>query len=119
MTLLTSIFVTNGTKVAKTLLVKLPQWYDRGWKCREKEDDKRTRQLIQVDYEDQNLGSDFYLAGGFNSLYTFLFLSVVYSGGLPLLYPITALYCLITYWVDKFLLVKLYKKPPNFDIELA
>jgi len=100
-------------------LVKLPQWYDRGWKCREKEDDKRTRKLIQVDYEDQNLGSDFYLAGGFNSLYTFLFLSVVYSGGLPLLYPITALYCLITYWVDKFLLVKLYKKPPNFDLELA
>jgi hypothetical protein len=35
------------------------------------------------------------------------------------MYPTVAAYCLLTYWTDKFLLIKFYKQPPNFSTKLA
>jgi hypothetical protein len=40
---------------------------------------------------------------------------MAYSGGLPVLYPIASIYFLVTYWMDKFLLINYYREPPNFD----
>jgi len=44
---------------------------------------------------------------------------MLFSAGIPLLYPITAAYCAVTYWVDKYLLTKFYKKPPNYNTRVA
>jgi len=44
---------------------------------------------------------------------------MIYSGGIPLLYPISALYFLVTYWVDKWMLIKFNRKPPNFSTRMA
>jgi hypothetical protein len=54
-----------------------------------------------------------------NTLLTYVFVTMLYSGGLPLLYPISAAYFGVTYWVDKYLLTKFYRKPPTYDTKLA
>ena len=48
-------------------------------------------------------------------------LSVVffYGGGMPILYPIGAVFFTVNYWMDKCLLLKCYKKPIKFDSLLA
>lgn len=55
----------------------------------------------------------------FTTVYTYVFLAIIFSTGLPILYPTVAAYCLVTYWVDKFLLIKFYKQPANYNTELA
>jgi hypothetical protein len=90
---------------------------DRGGCC--KNDDKKTGKYFQSDYEDANIGYEFFLPSQYSTLYTYTFLTMVYSGGLPLLYPTTAMYCFVTYWVDKYMLVNFHKQPPNYDIQLA
>jgi len=44
---------------------------------------------------------------------------MLFSAGIPLLYPITAAYLTVTYWVDKYLLTKFYRKPPNYNSRVA
>ena len=44
---------------------------------------------------------------------------MIYSGGLPLLYPLAALSFLAIYWSDKYLLLRSYRKPPLFDNKIA
>lgn len=54
-----------------------------------------------------------------NSLLTYVFVTLFFGGGLPLLYPISALYFGVTYWVDKYLLTKHYRKPPSYNTRIA
>jgi len=41
----------------------------------------------------------------------------MYAPGLPILFPLTALNFFIIYWIDKFLLLRFFKKPKNYDEE--
>ena len=44
-----------------------------------------------------------------------VFITVIFAGGLPILYPIAALYFLVTYWVDKYLLFKAQRHPAHYN----
>jgi len=74
---------------------------------------------VQAAYEDKNIGGEFQLNKRLNTLITYVFITMMFSGGMPLLYLISAVYCGATYWVDKYLLVTFYKKPPNLNSKLA
>ena len=50
---------------------------------------------------------------------TFVMVTLLYSGGMPLLYGIAAAAFSLQYWADKFLLLRHYEKPPAFDASLA
>jgi len=65
------------------------------------------------------LGPTFEIDYRYNSILTVVFVTMMYSGGLPVLYPIAALFFAITYWSDKYLLLKEYRRPPNFDSHLT
>jgi len=39
----------------------------------------------------------------------------MYSPGLPVLFLITAINFLIVYWIDKWLLLRFYRTPKNYD----
>lgn len=54
-----------------------------------------------------------------NSLLTYVLITLFFGAGLPLLYPISALYFGVTYWVDKYLLTKHYRKPPIYNTRIA
>jgi uncharacterized protein YacL len=44
---------------------------------------------------------------------------LMYSGGLPILYPIAFIFYLIFYWVYKILLLKFYQRTTKNDENLA
>lgn len=48
-----------------------------------------------------------------------IFIVMTFSGGLPILYPIGILCAFSTYWVDKWLFVKFYRRPPIYDCKMA
>lgn len=48
-----------------------------------------------------------------------IFMIIMYSSGLPLLNFVGAAYCLVSFWVDKFALLRYAKKPPQYDEQLV
>lgn len=50
---------------------------------------------------------------------TIVYMVMIYSAGMPILYPLAALTFFLTYWLDKYLLLRFYRKPPVFDSYLT
>jgi hypothetical protein len=44
-------------------------------------------------------------------------MTIIFGGGLPVLYPIAAAYFLVTYWIDKYLLYRAKRHPSNYNGE--
>jgi hypothetical protein len=53
------------------------------------------------------------------SLITVVLVTMMYGSGIPILYPISALFFFVTYWVDKILIFYYYRKPELLDHNLA
>ena len=47
-----------------------------------------------------------------------IFICILYCPGLPLLCISTLLFLVVQYWVDKYLILKHCRTPPNFDDQL-
>ena len=88
---------------------------DRNCSC----DERHTKKLTQEDYENINLGAEFMFEFRYSNMLTVLSVTFLYSGGMPILYPVAALFFFISYWVDKCLLLRCYRKPIKFDERLA
>ena len=43
---------------------------------------------------------------------------MTFSAGLPILYPIAFLYCFVTYWADKYLMLNFNRKTTAFNEEV-
>jgi hypothetical protein len=71
--------------------------WDRKCTCNK----KRTRQLLQEDYEAVNTGSEFEMDVRYSQFLTTLFMIFMYSSGIPILYPIAFIFFFLTYWFDK------------------
>ena len=89
--------------------------HDRKCTCNE----RKTRKLVQEDYENVNLGNEFALEFRYSRILTVLSITFLYSGGMPILYPVAAAGLFIAYWMDKCLLFNYYRKPIAFDKLLA
>ena len=75
--------------------------------------------MIQQDYEDINTGNEFMLEFRYSNMLIVLSLALFYSSGIPILYPMAAVFFFITYFTDKWLLLRYYRKPPKFNCYLA
>ena len=53
------------------------------------------------------------------NMLTVLAVAFLYSGGMPIMYPVAGLYFFITYWMDKCLLFNCYRRPVQYDNYLA
>lgn len=53
------------------------------------------------------------------NLLTVLFVTMMYGSGIPILYPISVIFFIATYWCDKLLIFNYYKKPELLDESLA
>ena len=85
--------------IAQVCITGLKRCYDRRCTC----DNKRTRKVIQTDYENVYMGPEFTLDSRYAQTLTVIFTIFMYSSGLPILYMIGFVYFLFTYWVDKIL----------------
>ena len=107
---ITLVFMSVSSPLSNlvfSVLGALGQCCDRGCSL----DSKRTRKLTQGDYEDANTGAEFMFEFRYSSLLVVLAVAFLYSGGLPVMYPVAATYFFLTYWMDKCLLFRCYKKP--------
>ena len=51
-------------------------------------------------------------------MFTFIFVCLAYSAGMPFMYPIGTVYFFVTYWFDKVCLMRFYQKTMVFNEEL-
>ena len=63
----------------------------------------------------QSVGPVFSLAEHHARAVSIVWMGFVLSAGVPLLLPLSALVLLVTYWVDKYALLRLYRLPPLYD----
>ena len=75
--------------------------------------------MSQKDYEDLYTGDDIYFEYRYSDMLTVLAVTFLYSGAMPIMYPVAAIFFFITYWIDKCLLLRRYKKPTKLDYNLA
>ena len=62
---------------------------------------RKTRKITQPDYEDINTGAEFLIEYRYSQILTTLFIVMMYSSGLPILYLIALLTYFFQYWFDK------------------
>ena len=88
---------------------------DRGCSCNA----RKTKKFLQSDYENINTGTDFLFEFRYSQVLTVVFVTFMYSSGLPILYPCAFLTFFISYWFDKLLILKFYKSPPKHTRDLS
>lgn len=97
--MIASIFTPHLASFASWFYYQLKAFYDRGFTC----DKRNTRKLVQEDYEKVYLGEEFLLEFRYAQLVNSIYICFMLSSGIPLLYFITFLTFLVTYWIDKYL----------------
>jgi hypothetical protein len=80
---------------------------------------KSTKQVTQQDYENKYTGAELQMDYKYANILVVTLLVMTYGSGIPIMYPIAALYFFATYWVDKSLIFYNYRKPLFFDEKLA
>jgi hypothetical protein len=93
--------------------IALRRLLDRSCTC----DKKRSKLMIQSDYEDLYMGPEFCLDYRLAQMIAFVWVTFMFAPGMPILFVISALNFFVMYWVDKFLLTRFYRTPKNFDAE--
>ena len=48
-----------------------------------------------------------------------VFITLMFCSGMPLLLPIACVTMALTYWVDKYAILRVYAKPPTMGSDLA
>jgi len=123
LTMLINIFSPHASKLLLPLINLLSRCLDRGCKLQILEDETdqttfRTKKVMQEDlntlYTGAQISSHYVYAQNF----TYLWVVLMYSTGMPLLYPFACIFYFVLYWVYKFLLLKYYERTNRFNEEL-
>jgi hypothetical protein len=71
--------------------------------------------LTQEDLNKKFVGPEFDFAFNYAQMLSTFFVTLTFSTGIPLLYPIAAANFIIFYFSEKYLFIYLYKIPPHFN----
>ena len=105
----------HAANISMQILFCTRRCWDRRCTC----DNRKTRKLIQSDYEAVNTGNEFMLEFRYSNILSVMAVIFMYSSAMPILYFFGVFFFFITYWIDKFLLFNYYKKPVMFDSYIA
>ena len=78
-----------------------------------------TRQTIQEEYEMQYRGAEFQIENRYAKLIAMLFIVMMYSAAIPILYPAGCILMIVSYWADKVLFLRHYRLPRRYGRKLA
>lgn len=78
-----------------------------------------TRQKTKKDFLNLYVGPEFDLGIRYSQTLATVLVVMIYSSGIPILYLTVFLFFLITYYVDKILVLRFYQKPPKIDIYIS
>lgn len=115
-TMFMNIFTPHFAELSDWALWKLKLIYDQGPDCC-----KRNRpSLLETKEEILELyvGPEFEIEIRYSSILNCIFVTLMFSSGIPVLYVFMFAYLLLNYWVDKFLLFKFFRKPPPVSVEI-
>lgn len=115
MTMLMNVFTPHVANAMWQFIYGVQRCCDRRCTCNK----KRTKQLLQEDYENINTGNIFMFEFRYSQVLTQVYVTMMYSAGIPLLYPVSMVSFLMTYWVDKYLFIRHYKNPPSYTMAMA
>jgi hypothetical protein len=80
---------------------------------------RHTKKKTRKEYIDLYTGPQFNIGMRYSQILTTIFAVLLYSSGIPLLYLCCFLFFLITYWIDKWLVLRLYRNPPHIDLYVS
>lgn len=124
MTLSINVISPYFSRLSWPCLKATQQLLDRGCKCHIKKNKKEgdievnTKKKIQSDLEALYTGPQIMSHYVYAQLYTYLWACLMYSSGMPILYPIGMMFFFILYWVYKGLLLNYYQKTSRFNEQL-
>ena len=116
-------YTTKGGDVARILFELAKRLWDRGLrssmnKAGEKEDIPNTQKLRQQELQDLYTGPQIRIGYKMSYTFTYIFVGLTYSSGLPIMYPACFLYFFMTYWFDKTCILRFYQRSQDFNEEL-
>jgi len=65
------------------------------------------------EFFDLYVGPEFSMGSRYAQILSTIFVVIIFSSGIPFLYVCCFLFFVITYWVDKFMILRFYKTPPH------
>jgi len=105
------IAIPHGFPTLVLAGVSCLRWRDRGFGC----DKRKSKKLLQEDYEELYIGSEYVMDARIAQVVAVLWATVMFAPTLPLLYPLCAVNFFVIYWYDKWLVLRFYQTPKNFD----
>ena len=80
-------------------LTHLKRCLDRGCSS----DMKKTKKKLNKDWINLYTGPEFFIAYRYSQLLTIIFMCLLVSSGMPIMYLVTIIFMIVTYWIDKLL----------------
>jgi len=112
--LILNVFIPHLAIIMSQMLTLCRRCWDSGCTC-----DGSKSKLRKSIYKELYTGPDFLIDCRYSELLTTIFVTQIYSSGLPILYVAVFFSLFLTYWVDKFMLLNYYRKPPQYDLYMS
>ena len=117
-TIFTTAFINGITPVFTLLqmcIAGCKRCLDRGCSS----DRSKTSKIIQSEYEAVYTGGQIEFDNRFSQLIAMIWVIMMFSAAIPVLYLAGFMLCFVIYWTDKTLFLKFYSIPPRFGSDLA
>ncbi|KAJ0404203.1 hypothetical protein P43SY_002046 [Pythium insidiosum] len=115
LTMIINTFSPHVYVVFNYLLGEAQRFADRSFSF----DYSLTRQDTQRDLEAFYRGPQFDLAYRYAQSLTTIFITYLFSAGMPLLHLVGFMQMIMTYWADKFTFLRIARSPPLYDAKVA
>jgi len=93
-----NILIPHVSALIQSLINLLFRCLDSGCSC-----GKKTKLFLKVDYLELYGGNQFPIDCRYSEILTTIFVTLIYSSGMPMLYVCVLFYFFLLYWVDKIL----------------
>jgi hypothetical protein len=118
-----NIFSPHASKIMIPLIKLLFRCRDRKWSRsfileEDGENKVKTKKFFQSELNTLYTGDQISSHYVYAQNYSYIWCVMMYSGGLPILYPFACIFFFILYWVYKGLLLKYYEKTTRFNEQL-
>lgn len=111
-----NIFTPHLSEFLSYIFVSILRILDKGYCSKHK---RFTKKLTKKDYLQLYVGPEFGMEFRYAEILNSIFVTLFFSSGIPILYSFICIFLFLNYWVDKILLLKFYRTPPQYDIKLS
>lgn len=97
--------------ISMLIFYSFSRFRDRGFTC----DKRKSKKYLQSEYEELYTGPEFHLDARLAQIVAITWTTFMYAPGLPILFIIAGVNFFIIYWIDKWLILRFYRTPKNYD----